>query len=154
MNDYQAAKEFRNETELLRRDNPEMDEDEILFAHMVEGCTDFTERVHRCLRYYFAAKKLQEANEQHFGRKLHYWKSRIKELRTIAHFSEKQQFPEGTIYESKPSDKVIYDYNQVSERFKKVDESALRKALNDGEQVPSASLLPNNEAPNLNIRTK
>ncbi len=154
MNQYQATKEFRDDVELLRRDNEEMNEDELLFAHMVEGCTDFSERVHYCLRQYYAAKKLLEANEQHFEQKLHYWKARIKELRTIAHFSEKQQFPEGTVYESKASDKVIYDRYQVPERFKKVDESFLRKVLNAGEQVPSASLLPSNEAPTTNIRIK
>jgi 16S rRNA C967 or C1407 C5-methylase (RsmB/RsmF family) len=154
MNDYQALHEFRNRVELLRRDNPEMDEDNILFAHMVEGETNFGDLVQKFVRQYFAAKTLKDANERHFERKCHYWKERIREHRTVAHFTESQRFPEATVFESKPPDKVIYDYAQIPDKFKKVDETALRAALKNGESIPSASLIPSNEPKQLNIRIK
>jgi hypothetical protein len=154
MNDYQELHYFRNKVESLRRDNPEMGEDDLLFAHMVEGCTDFSELVHSFVRQYFVAKKLKDANEKHFERKCHYWKERIREYRTVAHFTENQRFPEATVFESKSPDRVIYDYALIPDKFKKVDETVLRMALQDGESVPGASLLPSNEPKQLNIRIK
>jgi hypothetical protein len=155
-NPHTALLQLRAEAELLRRVNPEMDEDEKLFANMVEAETSFDEFVHKCLIAYTdrmaivsylreRADKIEGSGE--------YWKSNIKKARAAAHVNEKQVFPEGTVYESKKPDELIFCSEEIPEKYKTVNTKLLRAAVKNGE-TKLARLVPSNEPPTLIIKVR
>lgn len=155
-NPHAALDQLRAEVELLRRANPEMDEDEKLFADMVEGATNVPEFIHACLRQYFdkhaIAAALRERADR-IERSQNVWKEYIRKARAAGHITEKQVFPEGTIFESKRPDELIYIPEQIPDEYKKVDTVKLRAAVKKG-LIDEARLVPSNEPKLLNIRIK
>lgn len=156
MNDFQVLQQLRAEVEITRRANPEMDEDDKLFADMIEGCTDVNDLIGNWVREYFDRKAIADRLRERadlFERQADARKSWIKTARMVARITGKQTFPEGTVFETRKRDELIYDPDKVPAEYKKVDETSLRKAVKDG-QTTIARLVPSNEPPTLNIRTK
>jgi hypothetical protein len=154
MNNYFALNELRAVIELLRRENVEMDEDEQLFCDMVEGCTNLNEFIHKHVRGYFDARAISEAlrvRADKIERRADGHKSWVKKARDLGHITEKQTFPEGTVYERKqPKELIVSEPDLVPVEFLKVDKIKLRASLKD-KVTNYARLVPSNDPPSLII---
>lgn len=157
----------RNEIIILLREHPELQEDDILRADMIEGQTDAFDLVRLLLRQIRWARAhctgiaelIKEYKLTLDRAEMH--EPRIKKaLMTImdtAGLKKLPPFPEGTVFIAAGRPKVIItDEAQLPLQYIRVkeepDREAIGEALRGGTEVPGATL--SNSEPAITIRTK
>lgn len=150
----------------LLNDYPELAEDEVLRADVIEGETDLTKIVARAFNARQEAETMAEAiklrekelaeRRSRYERSSGAMKRLIQTLMECAH-QDKITLPEATLSVTKPRESVnVIDVDQLPQGFFKTIRQADKKALNDalmaGETIPGAELALGDSG--LMVRTK
>jgi Siphovirus Gp157 len=154
-NEANAFAFLRNQIEALKRDIPNLVEDEKLWIDTLDGETNFNEFMGRLIRLDAEAKAISlamvsiaEDYTQRAGR----FKRRSEWLRGLMHGALQAaalpslKLPEGTITERQPCAKLeILDANELPQGYFEIErvpeKAALKKALEAGEKIPGAALV-------------
>lgn len=163
---YQDAQIVKKQVELLIKEYPEIEEDAILLADMIEGETDLHRVLQKCINFVLDAGTMASAikeresdlkarrarfeKQEESGRKI------IQTLMECAH-QEKITLPEATLSLTKAREKVnVTDVDQLPQGYFAVERKPKSKeimaTLKAGEDIPGAELAIGETG--LSIRTK
>ncbi len=157
---------LKNEIARLLEANPELAEDDLLRADMLEGETDINRVISKALNERQDACSMVEAIKRReddlrirrvrFERKAEAIKGLIQSVMYAAEL-DKITLPEATLSIRQPLPKVeVTDAEQLPQGFfkleRKADKTALKQALMSGEEIPGAELALGDET--LSIRVK
>ena len=155
-----------NAIALLIRDNPELDDDEVLRADMIEGQTNAFEFLSHIVRKIGATQAIAAGTAEYIG-ELQERKARLERreyalrglIAKILHFADikKAELPEATLSIRAGVPKVIIiNEHELPKEFLRIktepDKTKIRAALMVHENVPGAAL--SNSEPTLAIHVK